>query len=119
MPRYAGYRADPDALLNALRLGVPGWALNGCLEAAPPENELFVLTAVDGKPGVAIPEDVEKYSALFENLLRHFKAVPVKSDLRAALWSLDLEHDVKLSKGANKTERLTWCRHEAEKLRIM
>jgi hypothetical protein len=106
MPRYAGYRADADELLIALRTGVPDWALNGCLEAAPPENELFVLTAVDGKPGVAVQEDVEKYDALFEILLQRFTAVPVKSDLRTALWNLDLEHDVKLSKGANKTERL-------------
>ena len=119
MPRYAGYRADADELLVALRAGVPGWALNSCLEAAPPENELFVLTAVDGKVGVAIPEDAEKYDALFEILLPRFSAVPVKSDLRAALAHLDCEHDFKLSKGANKTERQTWCGHEADKLRVI
>ena len=83
MPRYAGVTVPVDELAQALRQGIPGWALNACLEAVPPVNELFTLTVVEGKIDFVLETDVVKYYTVFEALVKVCCGVPIKKDIRA------------------------------------
>ena len=114
MPRYVT-RQPPPELLQALRTGLPGRLLAKCRDTCPPNNTLVDLEGLD-----VTVVDIERNAELLQELVNRFGVrVPTKSDLREAIWHLDLDYDCQLSKSTRKGDRFTWADGEADKLRAM